>query len=401
MGSTENFCLRWNDFESNVSGAFRDLRAEADFFDVTLGCTDSNGRSLQAHKVILSACSSFFKNLLRQQQATQNSHPNPFIYLRGVSFSDLSSVLDFMYHGEVNVAQEDLNSFLAVAEELQIKGLTNKDGRPSSGEPSKDRKSHTGPGRPGGGGPPPKRQRRSSPPPNSVTSNLQSTKSNISSGDIRQADIKSDPESLVAGPSSSGHLNSDGQAVTDFEDGDNQGEFDESYQDDYYNDNGGEGGEAMLGDDMAGSGGGDGSEEGTTKGEVVLRGGLKTQHQGYNPMNILDDTLDDDDEEEEGLDDDSPGALLASSDIEAVFGDHLGDLAPMENGGQKCLICEKTFTQLGSAKRHVIEVHKPGQQVSCHICHKIFSNSRSGKEHMRVKHGISQKMINLQKKFTY
>ena len=124
MGSTENFCLRWNDFESNVSGAFRDLRAEADFFDVTLGCTDSNGRSLQAHKVILSACSSFFKNLLRQQQANHISHPNPFIYLRGVTFSDLSSVLDFMYHGEVNVAQDSLNNFLAVAENLAVKRLT-------------------------------------------------------------------------------------------------------------------------------------------------------------------------------------------------------------------------------------------------------------------------------------
>ena len=90
-----------------------------------------------------------------------------------------------------------------------------------------------------------------------------------------------------------------------------------------------------------------------------------------------------------------------SADIEDVFDSHLGDLAPMENGGQKCLICAKTFTQLGSAKRHVVEVHKPGQQVSCHICHKIFSNSRSGKEHMRVRHGISQKMINLQKKFSY
>jgi len=269
MGSTENFCLRWNDFESNVSGAFRDLRAEADFFDVTLGCTDSNGRSLQAHKVILSACSSFFKSMLRQQ-ATQNSHPNPYIYLRGVSFSDLSSVLDFMYHGEVNVAQEDLNSFLAVAEELQIKGLTNKDGRPSSGEPSKDKKSHSGPGRPGGGGPPQKRQRRTTPPPNSAISASQSVKSDNSSGDIRPADIKSDPESLVAGPSSSGHLQSGGPAVTDFEDGDNQGDFDESYQDDYYNDNEGEGGEGMLGDDVASGGGGDGSEEGTGKGRNYL-----------------------------------------------------------------------------------------------------------------------------------
>ena len=37
---TDNFCLRWNDFAENVSGAFKDLRAEKDFFDVTLACED-------------------------------------------------------------------------------------------------------------------------------------------------------------------------------------------------------------------------------------------------------------------------------------------------------------------------------------------------------------------------
>merc|ERR1712018_1053400 len=55
--STDNFCLRWNDFAENVSGAFKELRAESDFFDVTLACSDSGSKTLQAHKVILSACS--------------------------------------------------------------------------------------------------------------------------------------------------------------------------------------------------------------------------------------------------------------------------------------------------------------------------------------------------------
>merc|ERR1712037_453254 len=53
-----------------------------------------------------------------------SAHGHPLLYLRGVKFQDLQSVLNFMYHGEVNVAQEELNSFLAVTEELRVKGLT-------------------------------------------------------------------------------------------------------------------------------------------------------------------------------------------------------------------------------------------------------------------------------------
>jgi len=116
MGSSEKFCLRWNDFESNISGAFRELREDKDFFDVTLACDDEQ---LQAHKVILSACSPFFRTVLRR-----NRHEHPLLYLKGVKYADLVSVLNFMYHGEVNVAQEELNSFLAVAEDLKVKGLT-------------------------------------------------------------------------------------------------------------------------------------------------------------------------------------------------------------------------------------------------------------------------------------
>jgi len=112
----EKFCLRWNDFESNINTAFRELREDKDFFDVTLACDDDQ---IQAHKVILSACSPFFRTILKR-----NIHEHPLLYLKGVKYSDLTAVLNFMYHGEVNVAQEDLNSFLAIAEDLKVKGLT-------------------------------------------------------------------------------------------------------------------------------------------------------------------------------------------------------------------------------------------------------------------------------------
>jgi len=126
MGS-EKFCLRWNDFENNISQAFKELRDDKDFFDVTLACDDEQ---IQAHKLILSACSPFFRNILRR-----NPHQHPLLYLKGVKFTDLQSVLNFMYHGEVNVAQEELNSFLAVAEELRVKGLTQNNQQSSMPKP--------------------------------------------------------------------------------------------------------------------------------------------------------------------------------------------------------------------------------------------------------------------------
>ena len=117
MAPGEHFCLKWNDFESNISQAFGSLRQDEDFFDVTLACEDDC--QVSAHKLILSACSPFFRSVLKK-----NPHQHPLLFLRGVKMSELSAVLNFMYHGEVNVSQDSLNQFLVVAEDLQVKGLT-------------------------------------------------------------------------------------------------------------------------------------------------------------------------------------------------------------------------------------------------------------------------------------
>jgi len=112
----ENYLLKWNDFEKNLGEGLRQLREEKTFCDVTLACEDS---TLEAHRVVLSVCSSFFRNIL-----TKTSNPHPFFYMKGVRMCDMESIVHFMYHGEANVALEDLESFLAAATELQIKGLT-------------------------------------------------------------------------------------------------------------------------------------------------------------------------------------------------------------------------------------------------------------------------------------
>jgi len=117
MNVGEKFCLKWNKFQENVSHSFRELRDNNDFFDVTLACEDY--QQIEAHKVILSACSPFFRNILKK-----NPHSHPLLYMKGVKMSDLVSILDFIYHGETNVHQEDLEVFLATAKGMKLKGLT-------------------------------------------------------------------------------------------------------------------------------------------------------------------------------------------------------------------------------------------------------------------------------------
>jgi hypothetical protein len=119
MGSSsEQYCLRWNDFQSNVTGAFSEIRDDEDFLDCTLV---ADGQAIKAHKLVLSSCSPLFRAMLKK-----NSHPQPMVFLHGVRFVDVAAILNFMYHGEVNVNQEDLPTFLAAAEELRVRGLSDK-----------------------------------------------------------------------------------------------------------------------------------------------------------------------------------------------------------------------------------------------------------------------------------
>ena len=139
MGSSETFCLKWDDFILNTTSSFIDLRRDQEFADVTLAL--GGNKTVEAHKVVLASGSQFFKTLL-----TQNKHTHPLIYMANVHERDLIAVIDFLYHGEVNILQENLEQFLNLADELQLKGLsgqtdTNQD--QNMVKPQQNRKSHT------------------------------------------------------------------------------------------------------------------------------------------------------------------------------------------------------------------------------------------------------------------
>ena len=118
--AAEKFCLQWNDFQQNIATSFGELRSVPEFSDVTLVCEDQH---IEAHRIILTACSPFFRSMLNKSK-----HSHPLIYMSKVNAKDLTSILDFIYFGEASIFEEDLDGFLSLAEELQLKGLTGTSG---------------------------------------------------------------------------------------------------------------------------------------------------------------------------------------------------------------------------------------------------------------------------------
>ena len=113
---SEKFCLKWNDFEANVTKSFRQLRKADDFYDVTLVSDDH--QQVSAHKIVLSASSEYFNNVLKM-----NKHSHPMLCLSGVTSKELTNILDYIYNGELQIYQEDLDQFLQIAQRFQLEGL--------------------------------------------------------------------------------------------------------------------------------------------------------------------------------------------------------------------------------------------------------------------------------------
>jgi len=314
--SNEKFCLRWNDFENNISNAFKELRDDKDFFDVTLACDDEQ---IQAHKVILAACSPFFRNILRR-----NHHQHPLLYMKGVKFTDLQAVLNFMYQGEVNVAQEELNSFLAVAEDLRVKGLTQSQQKP----PPPQQSSSDQPGRCTTTPTPVRTKHR---PPDREPTQLQlPRRTHDNSDDIQEiVPIKSEPLAEPPPPPHQVYSTVADQTVATYQE-------DTGYED---------------------------------YGEY--------QDQGYTE---IDNNMDHNISMQEGL-----HGKVTSADPR-MLNDYIKK--DPESGLFLCQFCGKQNMQKNNIRKHIEGVHFTGSFVyKCNLCNKDFNGKNSLSTHMYKYHG--------------
>ncbi|XP_055641936.1 protein tramtrack, beta isoform [Toxorhynchites rutilus septentrionalis] len=120
-GSPQQFCLRWHNHQASLLSSLPLLLDQSHLTDVTL---IAEGRNIKAHRVVLSACSTFFSELFR----TLDGPLYPVVVLPGASFPAVVALLTFMYSGEVNVYEEQISTLLSLAETLGIKGLADFSG---------------------------------------------------------------------------------------------------------------------------------------------------------------------------------------------------------------------------------------------------------------------------------
>ena len=125
------YSLSWNTYSDHLRGLMKELMMNEDFADVTLVTEDK--KQIKANIHILSACSPVFKDILKKEKTNQ------IMYLRGIQFPELESIMQYIYLGEATIHKERMDEFLAVAKSLEIKELCNagpekKDGQVDADE---------------------------------------------------------------------------------------------------------------------------------------------------------------------------------------------------------------------------------------------------------------------------
>ncbi|XP_043592384.1 zinc finger protein 148-like isoform X3 [Bombus pyrosoma] len=112
----KTFNLTWNNHLANLSGLFEGLYKSGSLTDTTLAC---QGGMLRAHRLVLAACSPYFERVFKEHYGEQ-----PILILKGVAVEEMECLLDFMYRGSIDVAEEHLPSLIKTATDLEIRGLS-------------------------------------------------------------------------------------------------------------------------------------------------------------------------------------------------------------------------------------------------------------------------------------
>ncbi|KAF4517214.1 hypothetical protein B566_EDAN005268 [Ephemera danica] len=334
MGS-QQICLKWNSFQSNIVTSFEHLWEEEGLVDVTLA---SEGQCIRAHKVILSACSPFFRRIFET-----NPCQHPVIILQDVHFPELEALLCFVYKGEVNIEQDDLPALLKAAESLQIRGLCN-----ATNNQNKIRTpNHTSDSN---GSPPAKRQRSSSsslpPPPLPALPPLHRAKNKRQRVETALSEERSTsppPATLAKSEPSCDPACEDSESLASLP---LEESMDEGTPEDL---------QTIIQQPHRSSG--------TRHGEKLSLADIN-QLKGCCRTDSL--------------------AFHADLNFDPALADKSASFPPFP-----CPFCDRAYTSWGFRRRHIKSMHTQSPQLSCKWCMQILSSHDVWQDHVTRKHGLS------------
>ena len=110
--------VMWHNYSDHLKSMMKELMMNEDYSDVTLVTEDK--KQIKANISVLSACSPVFKDILKKEKNT-----NQIMYLRGIQYSEMESIMQFIYLGEATFYEKRMDEFIAVAKSLEIKELCN------------------------------------------------------------------------------------------------------------------------------------------------------------------------------------------------------------------------------------------------------------------------------------
>ncbi|KAK9503269.1 hypothetical protein O3M35_011877 [Rhynocoris fuscipes] len=335
--AADHFCLRWNNYQSNMVSELDMLRTEEYLVDVTLCC---EGHKFRAHKVILSACSPYFRNVFKE-----NPCEHPVVILKDVFPEDVEALLSFVYQGIVYVSEKKLTSFLQTAELLQIKGLT---GAASSFNDEQARQAAAQS---------PVKRRKSAPVRIVKQEDGEDTNSN---------QMEADEDGMV------------------------KNEYSEELIDDGKNDDDG-----SIGDESESEGSGD--VNASTYASIDMREEVGSAERGAPLSGVNNDQVSN--YVQQSLTRQRtpvPSQAVIDSSIQSQFQIPISNqglpelLSPSDTRRgewrcmqpQRCQLCGKVFSNSGNLRQHISNVHMPGERVPCNVCYRMFKN----KEYLRKHH---------------
>ena len=111
--------LQWRDHGNELSKLSREVFGNDDFTDVTLTCL--GGSPYHAHKMVLAAASTYFRNFFKEVQCKIQQHL--VIFMKDMAPAEMEYLLQFIYLGEVDIPSTDLERLITISRELGIVGL--------------------------------------------------------------------------------------------------------------------------------------------------------------------------------------------------------------------------------------------------------------------------------------